>query len=75
MLKHLRPGLPLMGLWGGQKQHKRLETFGKFDRNVRGAAMIATDIASRGLDFSGVDWVFQLDCPATIDDYVHRFAR
>lgn len=25
----------------------------------------ATDIAARGLDFPGVDWVVQLDCPRT----------
>ncbi|KAI6233038.1 RNA helicase [Aphelenchoides fujianensis] len=63
-LRHLRPGLSLSGLWGTQKQHKRLETFESFDQNKRGAAMIATDIASRGLDFRNLDWVLQLDCPA-----------
>lgn len=71
-LRHLKPGLSLMGLWGGQKQTKRMEVFSKFDRSSRGAAMIATDIASRGLDFQRVDWVVQLDCPVSVDDYIHR---
>lgn len=34
--------------------------------------MIATDVASRGLDFSDVDWVVQVDCPASVEDYIHR---
>lgn len=61
-----------MGLWGSLNQTKRIETFQKFDKNSRGAAMIATDVASRGLDFQNVDWVLQLDCPADVDDYIHR---
>lgn len=73
-LRHLSPGLSLMGLWGGQKQTRRMETFNKFDRAMRGAALIATDIASRGLDFQRVDWVLQLDCPADVDDYIHRYS-
>jgi len=74
-LRHLRPGLPVLGLWGGMKQTKRMDVVLQFDRNTRGAMMIATDIASRGLDFSGVDWVVQLDCPADVDDYIHRVGR
>lgn len=70
----MSPGLSLMGLWGGQKQNRRMETFEKFDCATRGAALIATDIASRGLDFSRVDWVLQLDCPADVDDYIHRYS-
>ncbi|VDK25579.1 unnamed protein product, partial [Anisakis simplex] len=64
-LCHLRPGTSLMGLWGTMKQSKRLEVFHKFNRKVNSAAMIATDVASRGLDFARVDCVLQLDCPTT----------
>ncbi|VDM48607.1 unnamed protein product [Toxocara canis] len=74
-LCHLRPGTSLMGLWGTMKQSKRLEVFHKFDRKTNSAAMIATDVASRGLDFARVDCVLQLDCPATVDDYIHRVGR
>ncbi|MFH4975911.1 hypothetical protein AB6A40_002620 [Gnathostoma spinigerum] len=72
---HMRPGVSLMGLWGSMKQSKRLEVFQKFDRKTFGTAMIATDVASRGLDFARVDWVFQLDCPSSADDYIHRVGR
>ncbi|KAH7723643.1 DEAD box protein (Asp-Glu-Ala-Asp) box polypeptide 10 [Aphelenchoides avenae] len=74
-LRHLRPGLPLMGLWGTQKQTRRMDVFHTFDQNTRGAALISTDVASRGLDFQNVDWVLQLDCPSDVDDYIHRVGR
>ncbi|GMT01377.1 hypothetical protein PENTCL1PPCAC_23551, partial [Pristionchus entomophagus] len=71
---HLRPGTSLMGLWGTMKQNKRLAVFETFERRQK-ACLIATDVASRGLDFSAVDWVVQMDAPATIDDYIHRVGR
>ena len=50
-----------------------MERFQRFDEIVnKGAAMICTDIASRGLDFVGLDWVLQMDCPPSVDDYIHR---
>ncbi|KHJ74919.1 helicase protein, partial [Oesophagostomum dentatum] len=71
---HLRPGLPVMGLWGTMNQKKRVDVFQKFE-NKEAAVMIATDVASRGLDFSDVDWVIQVDCPASVEDYIHRVGR
>ncbi|KAK6014956.1 DEAD/DEAH box helicase [Ostertagia ostertagi] len=71
---HLRPGLPVMGLWGTMNQKKRVDVFQKFE-NKEAAVMIATDVASRGLDFSDVDWVVQVDCPASVEDYIHRVGR
>lgn len=37
--------------------------------------LIATDVASRGLDFPNVSYVFNYDMPTNIDDYVHRIGR
>jgi len=37
--------------------------------------LIATDVASRGLDFPSVSYVFNYDMPTNIDDYVHRIGR
>jgi superfamily II DNA/RNA helicase len=54
------------------KQTKRIECFQKFHSNKDGAVMIATDLASRGLDFEGLDCVLQFDCPSSVDDYIHR---
>ncbi|KAF1771285.1 hypothetical protein GCK72_003111 [Caenorhabditis remanei] len=74
VFSQLRPGLPVMGLWGTMNQKKRIETFTKFDE-AKAAVLIATDVASRGLDFEHIDWVIQMDCPAQIDDYIHRVGR
>ena len=37
--------------------------------------MIATDVASRGLDVKDVDVVINYEMPLTFDDYVHRIGR
>lgn len=37
--------------------------------------LVATDIASRGIDVLGIELVVNFDIPATPDDYVHRIGR
>ena len=37
--------------------------------------MIATDVASRGLDVKDIDIVVNYDMPNSIEDYVHRIGR
>ncbi len=37
--------------------------------------MIATDIAARGIDVTGIQLVINYDLPATAEDYVHRIGR
>jgi len=37
--------------------------------------LIATDVASRGLDFPYIPYVFNYDMPNNIDDYIHRIGR
>jgi len=37
--------------------------------------MFATDIAARGLDIKDIDWVIQLDCPESVETYIHRVGR
>ena len=37
--------------------------------------LFATDIAARGLDFPGVDWVVQVDAPEDVETYIHRVGR
>uniref|UniRef100_A0A0K0DYV5 ATP-dependent RNA helicase n=1 Tax=Strongyloides stercoralis TaxID=6248 RepID=A0A0K0DYV5_STRER len=73
--KFLRIGLPVLGLYGTMNQNKRTHVFENFDRINKGAVLICTDIASRGLDFANIDWVLQLDCPSEISDYIHRVGR
>lgn len=37
--------------------------------------LVATDIASRGIDVMGIELVLNFDLPSTSDDYVHRIGR
>jgi ATP-dependent RNA helicase RhlE len=37
--------------------------------------LVATDIASRGIDVTGIELVINFDLPSTPDDYVHRIGR
>ena len=70
----LHPGVPLLHLYGKQKQSARLSTYDKFT-SMKQAVLFATDIAARGLDFPGVDWVLQVDAPEDVETYVHRVGR
>jgi superfamily II DNA/RNA helicase len=44
-------------------------------RKNRKRIMIATDVASRGLDIRDVTYVINYDIPNTIEDYTHRIGR
>lgn len=72
--RHMRPGLPVMHLHGNMGQATRREVFDRFDKSKFGL-MLATDVAARGLDFEGVHWVIQLDCPDRVESYIHRVGR
>merc|ERR1719197_1029918 len=37
--------------------------------------LLATDVASRGLDVKDIDMVINYDMPSCIEDYVHRIGR
>ena len=37
--------------------------------------LVATDIAARGIDVTGIEMVLQFDLPDSADDYVHRIGR
>lgn len=59
---------------GGMEQSKRTSLFNKFKRkDIK--FMIATDIASRGLDFSHTSHVINYDFPMSIETYTHRTGR
>ncbi|XP_069825869.1 probable ATP-dependent RNA helicase DDX10 [Dendropsophus ebraccatus] len=70
----LRPGIPILALYGKQQQMKRMEVYTDFVRK-KSAVLFATDIAARGLDFPAVNWVLQLDCPEDANTYIHRVGR
>lgn len=72
--RKMQPGISLMHLHGRQKQTARTETLDKFSR-AQQVCLIATDVVARGIDFPGVDWVVQVDCPEDVDTYIHRVGR
>ncbi|GAB0496956.1 hypothetical protein MMPV_008277 [Pyropia vietnamensis] len=73
--RRLRPGVPLLALHGRMSPGARADTYARFSAARGGAALFATDVAARGLDFPAVTWVLQADCPADVGAYVHRAGR
>jgi len=72
MLRNL--GFGALPLHGQLTQAKRIGSLNKFiegERNV----LIATDVASRGLDIKAVDLVINYDIPTHAKDYIHRVGR
>ncbi len=67
-------GLNAEGLHGDLKQSQRSIVMNKF-RNSNVNMLIATDVAARGIDVTGVDAVFNYDIPHDIELYVHRIGR
>lgn len=67
-------GYQAEGLHGDLSQNQRDMVMNSF-RTGRCAVLIATDVAARGIDVSGVDAVFNYDVPEDIEYYVHRIGR
>ncbi len=61
-------------LHGGLSQEARRSITGKF-RSGRIRFLVATDVAARGLDFSGVTHVFMYQLPEDPETYIHRAGR
>jgi ATP-dependent RNA helicase DDX3X len=59
---------------GDRVQREREEALAYFKAGVC-RVLVATDVASRGLDIPNVGVVIQYDLPSNIDDYVHRIGR
>jgi ATP-dependent RNA helicase RhlE len=61
-------------LHSNRSQNERLEALEGF-RNGKYELMVATDIASRGIDVAGISHVINYDVPQHTEDYVHRIGR
>ncbi|RNE99298.1 putative ATP-dependent RNA helicase [Trypanosoma rangeli] len=59
---------------GDRVQREREEALNMFKSAIC-QVLVATDVASRGLDIPNVGIVIQYDMPSNIDDYVHRIGR
>ncbi|KAL1558763.1 RNA helicase [Salvia divinorum] len=70
----IQQGLQAASLHGGRSQTEREAALHDF-RHGPTRILVATDVASRGLDVTGVAHVINLDLPKTMEDYVHRIGR
>lgn len=62
------------GIHGDLSQAKRMSVLKKFkEGNID--VLVATDVAARGLDISGVTHVYNFDIPQDPESYVHRIGR
>ncbi|OUS46360.1 P-loop containing nucleoside triphosphate hydrolase protein [Ostreococcus tauri] len=69
-------GWPALGLHGDKEQKERDWVLSEF-KSGSSPIMIATDVASRGLDVEGVKLVVNYDFPnrGGVEEYVHRIGR
>lgn len=67
-------GFSAIPLHGQLSQSNRLGALNKFKSGDR-TIMVATDVASRGLDIPAVDYVINFDIPTHSKDYIHRVGR
>ncbi|MGE5041926.1 MAG: DEAD/DEAH box helicase [Candidatus Levyibacteriota bacterium] len=67
-------GFKAVAIHGNKSQNQRQHALDQF-RNNHAQILIATDVASRGLDIDDVTHVINYDQPETHEDYIHRIGR
>ena len=63
-----------MSIHGGKEQEERVWAIDKFKSGEKDV-LVATDVASKGLDFPDIQHVINFDMPEDIENYVHRIGR
>jgi len=67
-------GWPALAIHGDKAQSERDWVLNEF-KTGKSPLMVATDVASRGIDVKGVNYVINYDYPGNSEDYVHRIGR
>lgn len=67
--------VPTLSLHSQLSQRLRLENLQTFRRAPNRHVLVATDVASRGLDIPEVECIINFDLPAAWEDYLHRVGR
>ena len=67
-------GVRVSAIHGNKSQPARIKALEQF-RTGRARVLVATDIAARGIDVTGISHVINFDLPAQPEDYVHRIGR
>ncbi len=63
-----------VAMHGDKSQSQREKALARFEAGQVNT-LVATDVAARGIDVSGITHVINYDMPATREDYVHRVGR
>jgi superfamily II DNA/RNA helicase len=69
-----RRGIRSDSIHGDKTHGRRQKALGLFKQG-QVQVLVATDVAARGLDISGVSHVINYDLPASYEDYTHRIGR
>lgn len=69
-----KSGFDVEGLHGDMKQSQRTKVMNGF-KNGKTSVLVATDVAARGIDVNGIDYVINYDIPQNTEYYVHRIGR
>ena len=69
-----RHKITAVAIHGNKSQNARQRALKAF-QSGEVPVLIATDIASRGIDVSGIEYVFNYDLPNTTETYIHRIGR
>jgi len=66
--------VPAVAMHGDKSQAQREKALARFEAG-HVSTLVATDVAARGIDVSGITHVINYDMPASREDYVHRVGR
>ncbi len=69
-----REGVNVVGMHGDKSQGQRERALASFE-SFKVDTLVATDVAARGIDVSGISHVINFDPPEDRDGYVHRVGR
>lgn len=73
-MRLINSGFKAAAIHGNKSQNQRQRALDEFKKN-KIQVLLATDVASRGLDIQDVTHVINYDQPASYDDYIHRIGR
>jgi len=75
LAKHLeRDGIAADAIHGDKSQQERMKALDAF-KEGKITALVATDVAARGLDIDDLPLVVNYELPPNAEDYVHRIGR
>ena len=70
----VRDGHPVERIHSDLSQKQRIEALQGF-REGQHRILVATDVASRGIDVPGIQHIINFDLPESVEDYIHRAGR